>query len=228
MLEETPLEVIKYYVNLGGKTSLKIKSDFYCGGTALHIAVGGFGKQEIIELLLKEGGLELLDITDGGGFRVLDYCDAPERETIVNCLVSIEKSSKITVQDLVASLEHRKRFSSSAITPREVENWIHQGRVHLFRDYLNSTDVSEREKTRYLNYRNTLNGKTLLHIYSSYCHPVDIVTRIVTLMGEDCLFSPDGDGNTCLHLACDSDIDMGKQNEFVKFLIDNTGDDLIH
>lgn len=106
-----------------------MKSNFYGGGTALHVAVGGFAKQEIVELLLRVGGPELFDITDGGGFRVLDYCDAPEREVIVNSLVSIEKNSKLCERDLVASLEQRKRFSSSLRGKWRIgytrDNWIY-------------------------------------------------------------------------------------------------------
>ncbi|GFH46346.1 hypothetical protein CTEN210_02820 [Chaetoceros tenuissimus] len=205
-----------------------MKSNFYGGGTALHVAVGSFAKQEIIELLLRVGGLELFDITDGGGFRVLDYCDAPEREVIVNSLVSIEKNSKLCERDLVASLEQRKRFSSSAITPREVENWIHQGQLDLFRDHFNNTNVSKAEKIRCLNYRDVLNGRNLLHTYSSYCYPVDIGSCVVNLMDEDYLFYPDDEGNTCLHLACTPNIDQRKQLKIAKFLIDNAGTDLIH
>lgn len=112
----------------------------------------------------------MLDITDGGGFLIIGYCDTAEREAIINSLISIKKNSKLSERDSVASLEHRKRFTSSSITPREVEKWIHHGKLDLFRDYLrNSMKVSKGEKVRCLNYRDTLNDSTLLHIYSSYC-----------------------------------------------------------
>lgn len=94
MQEKTPFEVIKFYVGVGGKKLLKMKSNFYNGGTALHFAIGAFAKQKIIELLLTVGGLELLDITDGGGFRIIDYCDTAEREAIINSLTYLLRKTR--------------------------------------------------------------------------------------------------------------------------------------
>lgn len=112
----TPLEVIQFYVDIGGKELLLMQSDYHFGRTAMHIAVSIHGTQEIIELFLKVGGLELWDITDNGGFQVIDYCDKAEREVFINSLRSMQSNSNLPVH------KYLERFEASTITPKEVES----------------------------------------------------------------------------------------------------------
>ncbi|GFH46374.1 hypothetical protein CTEN210_02848 [Chaetoceros tenuissimus] len=218
----TPIEVIQFYVDIGGKKLLLMQSDYHFGRSALHIAVSVYKTQEVIDILLRVGGLEILDITDYGGFQVIDYCDKAERELIINSLRSMQSNSNPSMH------KYLEQFEASTITPKEVENWIHKGQLDHLRDYLSNDKISEREKRRCFNYKEPLEGRNLLHLYCSHCYPVDITRLILELMDEDYAFHLDGRGNTYLHLACKGDFDTQNRREVVKFLIDHIGVELIH
>lgn len=218
----TPLEVIQFYVDIGGKELLLMQSKNHFGRTALHIAVGIHGRQDIIEHFLRVGGLELLDITDKGGFQVIDYCGKAEKEVIMNCLRSMEMNPSVRT--------HLERFESSTITPKEIENWICKGQLEHLRDYLSNDKISKREKINCLKYKESSRGRNLLHLCCFHCYPVDITRLILDLMDGDYPFYLDDHGNTCLHLACSkqTDVDTKRRYEVVQFLIDHIGSCLLH
>ena len=224
MHKGTPLEVIQFYVDIGGKELVLMQSDYHYRRTAMHIAVGINGTQEIIELFLKVGGLELLDITDNGGFQVIDYCGKAEKEVIVNCLRSMEMNSNPSVH------QYLERFESSRITPKEMENWIYKGQLEHLRDYLSDDKISKREKIKCLKYKESSLGRNLLHLCCFHCCPVDITRFILDLMDGNYPFYLDDLGNTCLHLACSkhTDVDTKRRYEVVLFLIDHIGSCLLH
>ena len=232
MCSDTSFEVVKLLVDIGGKDLVNMQSNHpeHRKRTALHIHLGLSAahskpvelNRKIIELLVRTGGVESLEIEDEDGYRIVDCCLEDERKIIIDCLNSSFEENFCCVQRQVRSLQ------SVEVTPKQIEDWIWEADYDELENFLDDEKVSRKAKQRCLNYRDSDRNRVAFFEFCLFHGPVDIAERIIDLTGTDFLMTTDNNGDTCLHLACtdDNDDDL-EQHEFIDFLISKGGTALL-
>ncbi|GFH48848.1 hypothetical protein CTEN210_05324 [Chaetoceros tenuissimus] len=234
MCRDTTFEVVKLLVDIGGKDLVMMQSNHpeHRRRTALHIHLGGCVccpkpaelKLQIMEFLLRVGGMELLEIEDEDGYRVVDYCLEHERKVIVKCLESSYEENFDPVQKHVRSLQSVK------VTPKQIEYWIWQSDYVKLKNFLDNEEESEESKQRCFNYRDSQRNGVAFLAFCLFHGPRSIAERIIDLMGTEFLMTTDNNGNTCLHEACAcncNDENIERRHELIDFLIEHGGPALL-
>ncbi|GFH46430.1 hypothetical protein CTEN210_02904 [Chaetoceros tenuissimus] len=234
MYHSTTFEIVKLLVDIGGKKLVNMQSNHpeHRKRTALHIHLGlswADSKpvklhRKIIELLMRVGGVELLEIEDEDGYRIVDYCLEHERNIIIKCLNSSYEARFFSVQ------KHVRALQSVKVTPRQIAYWIWNADFEDLNRYLDNKEVSRETKQRCFNYRDSAWNRVAFFIFCHFNGPVDIAERIIDLMGTDFLMIADNEGDTCLHEACTSfedEDDVEFQHMLVELLLDEGGTALL-
>lgn len=234
MCNETTFEVVKLLVDIGGKNIVNMQSNDpeHRKRTALHIFLGLGGPdskpveldRKIIELLVRTGGVELLELEDEDGYRIVDYCLEKERKIIIDCLHSSYEARFFSVQ------KHVRELQSGKVSPKQIEYWIwniwKNDNFENLESYLDNEEVSRETKQRCFEHRDSDLNRVAFCVFSMLHGPVKIAERIIDLMGTDFLMTTDKHGDTCLHEACancDDDDDVKYQHKLVELLLDEGG-----
>lgn len=191
-------EVIKCLVDIGGKNIVTMQSGDK-KRTAFHVylEIGG-SCPKIIDLFLKVGGIDVLDIADSFGYCPVEcskYRSA--RNAIIACLQTMEQSA--VVRNKIQALR------SMALSPRQFHGLVQQGDFDAVREFLSNEEYSKEEKIRCLNFRDMRENRGSFELFCMLLGPPVVAEAIVQVMGKDFLCTRDDyddDGDTCLHIAC--------------------------
>ncbi|GFH51296.1 hypothetical protein CTEN210_07772 [Chaetoceros tenuissimus] len=223
MYYDTTFEVAKLLIDIGGKDLVMMQSDHpeHRKRTALLMNLSArptAPNRRVMDLFLKVGGLELLEIEDEDGYRVVDYCNEATRRMIITCLKALDTTP--------IAEKHIKILESTEITPRDVEDWMMRCDFDKVEDYLHNQKVSREAKQRCFKYRDSRYNRSVFFYLCMYHGPADIAERIIDLMGTDFLLTADNNGDTCLHATCkylnddDGDHELQWQHMLVELLLD--------
>ncbi|GFH57149.1 hypothetical protein CTEN210_13625 [Chaetoceros tenuissimus] len=232
MCIDTTFEVVKLLVDIGGKDLVMMQSNDpkHRKRTALHIHLGLSRRrtvelnEQITELLLRIGGVELLDIEDEDGYRIVDYCSEHERNIIIKCLRSSYDKNVCSVQ------QQERAFQSVKVSPKQVEEWICNENYTELEIFLDNKEVSEEVKQRCFNYRESGFNRVAFFYFCMLRGPLHIAKRIIDLMGTDFHMAADNNGETFLHEVCTSrgkESNVIRQHELIHFLIEQGGTALL-
>ena len=220
MFDAASFQVVKLLVDIGGKELVMMESNLpeHRKRTALQLALSVESiDSRIVELLLKVGGVALLDIQDEDGYGTADFCNKFEREVILKVLKDMEKSSNVQ--------KHIELFETSGVTPGQVETWIQNREWEDLRTYLKSEKVTTAAKQRCFKFGSAIDNDNLFHRVCSYFGPLDVAQWIIDLMGSQFLLSRNDHGHTCLHATCrkgvlNCDKDHRARHALIEFLVD--------
>ncbi|GFH46426.1 hypothetical protein CTEN210_02900 [Chaetoceros tenuissimus] len=232
MYECISFEVVKLLVDIGGKDLVMMQSARleHRKRTALHIHLGvGFWRhQKIIELLVRVGGVELLEIEDEDGYRIVDYCLEHERALIFNFLRNTYDARFFSTQ------KHLKTLQSLFVkaTPKEIYCWIARSEFDKVNNYLHDGEVSREAKQRCFNYRDSQYNRSAFFYLCVYNDPGRIAASIIDLMGTDFLMISEAHGYTYLHATCKylngyGDHELQLQHGLVQLLLGQGGTALL-
>lgn len=226
-------DVIKCLVDIGGKNVVAMQSGNK-KRTAFHmyLEVGG-SCPKIIDLFLKVGGIEILDIADSFGYCPLENSNRSARVAIIASLQTMDQSP--VVRNKIQALR------SMALSPRQFHYLVQQGDFDDVQEFLSNEEYSKEEKMRCLNFRDMRENRRSFELFCMLLGPPVVAEAIVQVMGKDFLYTRDDDGDdssgdTCLHIACcpwilmeydDSFYNVEKQSRLVEYLYSRTGGKLL-
>ncbi|GFH46431.1 hypothetical protein CTEN210_02905 [Chaetoceros tenuissimus] len=213
-------EVVKLLVDIGGKSLVNMQSNLpeHRKRTALQLALSvEANDSRILELLLKIGGVELLEKEDEDGYGTVDFCNEAQSEVILRVLKDMK--NQVDVQ------KHIDLFETSVVTPGQVETWIQNREWEELRTYLKSDEVTKEAKKRCLKFGCAIDNDNLFHRFCSHFGPLDVAQCIIDLMGSEFLLSRDNGKDTCLHATCrnrflNCDKDHRARHALIEFLVD--------
>ena len=233
MYECISFEVVKLLVDIGGKDLVMMRSarSEHRKRTALHIHLG-VGEwrhnEKIVELLIRIGGMELFEIKDEDGFRLVDYCVEVERAVMSNCLTATYEARFFSTQKYAKALQSLL----VKVTPKEIYSCSTNSDFDKVNNYLHDEEVSREAKQRCFNYRDSRYNRSAFFYLCVYNDPVGIAASIIDLMGTDFLMTSDAHGYTCLHATCrylngGGDYELQLQHGLVRLLLDQGGTALL-
>ncbi|GFH56890.1 zinc-binding protein A33-like [Chaetoceros tenuissimus] len=189
-------EVIELLISIGGKDLVNLPAtDKHRNRTSLHMYLGMGGYcSKTINLLLKVGGLDLLDMKDIEGHSFVEFSNKMQRKIIIDHLGKLDPSPR--VQNYIESL------TNVGVTPQEFFNWIRRSHFGNIRKYLHDIKESREAKIKCITFFSVENALPF-QLFCKRHGPIDIAEKIVDIAGDGILRLKDGEGNNCLHCACD-------------------------
>ncbi|GFH46378.1 hypothetical protein CTEN210_02852 [Chaetoceros tenuissimus] len=223
-------EVIEFLVSLGGADLVKMQCPFnYCKSYLLHKYLGRDGEcPRIISLLLKVGGLDLLELQDDDGVGVLEFTNSTQRGIIIDYLQGLDPNPRVR--------KHIESLANAGVTAKEFFDWIDNCQFDRVREYLVDEEVSKEAKMKCITVKSVWFDLPF-HKFCERHGPVDIAKLFVDIMGTQFLKLKDREGNTCLHHTCsdqseeciDYDIeeldneDFERHHDLIEFILSKTG-----
>ncbi|GFH46571.1 hypothetical protein CTEN210_03045 [Chaetoceros tenuissimus] len=229
LCRDASFEVIKCLVDIGGKNIVAMHSGNR-ERTALHLylEVGG-SCPKIIDLFLKVGGIEVLDIVDSFGQTPMQCSNRSARVAIIACLQTMERSP--VVRNKIQALR------SMALSPRQFHDLVQKKDFGDIQAFLSNEEYSKEEKVRCLNFRDMRDNRKSFELFFMLLGPPVVAEAIVQAMGKDFLYTrDDSSGDTCLHIACCPWIEyddegtfynVESQSRLVEYLHSRTGGKLL-
>ncbi|GFH46377.1 hypothetical protein CTEN210_02851 [Chaetoceros tenuissimus] len=189
--------------------------------TQVYLGYGNGKCPRIINLLLKVGGLDLLELQDDDGLEILDFSNKTQRQIIIDYLQGLDPNPRVR--------KHIESLANAGVTTKDFFQWIDNSQFDRVREYLLDEDVSKEAKIRCISSQSACFDLPF-HKFCERHGPVDIAEQFVDIMGTQFLESKDLRGDTCLHYACDdfgitdlNDEDFQRHYDLIDFILSRTG-----